>query len=205
MLLAFAASAQAQVNIKQSTATQHIVFFMVDSTDHITGKTGLTPTVTLSKNAAAFGAAAGAVTEISSGWYKLAANATDSGTLGPLLLRATATGADATDSFIGNVIAVDPIVAAMGLAIQKNVIYSNFAFKLVDSGDNKTPETGLTPTVQIMKDGATFAAATNAAVEDTVGWYHIEFTAAEMNADIIVIKITATGANTVEYVLRTNQ
>ena len=67
---------------------------MVDSTDHISGKTGLTTTVTISKNGAAFGAPAGAVTEIGSGWYKIAANATDSNTIGSLLVHATATGAD---------------------------------------------------------------------------------------------------------------
>ena len=37
---------------------------MVDSTDHVTGETGLTPTVTLSKNGGGYAAAAGAVSEI---------------------------------------------------------------------------------------------------------------------------------------------
>jgi hypothetical protein len=83
--------------IKQSTTTYPLCFLMVDSTDHVTGKTGLTPTVTLSKAGAAFGAAAGAVTEIGSGWYKVAGNATDSNTLGPLLLHATGTAADPSD------------------------------------------------------------------------------------------------------------
>ena len=82
---------------KQSTTTYPINFLMVDSTDHITAKTGLTVTVTLSKNGAAFGAAAGAVTEISNGWYSLAGNATDRNTLGELLVHASATGADPTD------------------------------------------------------------------------------------------------------------
>lgn len=82
---------------QQSTTSYPIVFLMVDSTDHITGKTGLTPTVTLSKNGAAFGAAAGAVSEIGSGWYALAGNATDRSTLGPLAFHATGTGADPAD------------------------------------------------------------------------------------------------------------
>ncbi len=83
--------------IKQSTTAYPLVFLMVDSADHITGKTGLTVTVTLSKAGAAFGAAAGAVSEISAGWYKVAGNATDTGTLGPLALHATSSGADPTD------------------------------------------------------------------------------------------------------------
>lgn len=86
--------------IKKDTATYPIVFFMADSTDHVTGKTGLSPTVTLSKNGAAFGAAAGAVTEIGNGFYKVAGNATDSNTLGSLILHAEATGADDTDMIL---------------------------------------------------------------------------------------------------------
>jgi len=73
------------------------MILMVDSADHITGKTGLTLTVTLSKDGAAFAAIGGSVTEISSGWYKLALNTTDTGTLGDLAIHATATGADPTD------------------------------------------------------------------------------------------------------------
>jgi hypothetical protein len=82
------------MQIKQSTASLALVFFMVDSTDHVTGKTGLTPTVTLSKNGGAFAAAAGSFTEIGNGFYKIAPNATDSNTVGVLALTATATGAD---------------------------------------------------------------------------------------------------------------
>lgn len=70
---------------------------MVDATDHITGKTGLTPVVTLSKNGGAFAAAAGAVSEISGGWYSLAGNATDRETLGELLIHAVVATADPFD------------------------------------------------------------------------------------------------------------
>lgn len=80
---------------------------MVDSSDHITGKTGLTPTVTLSKNLAAFASPAGAVTEVANGWYKVAANATDTNTLGSLILHATGSGADPCDVF-NEVVAFDP-------------------------------------------------------------------------------------------------
>jgi hypothetical protein len=94
-------------NVKQSSAVFPLLFLMLDSTDHISPKTGLTPTVTLSKNGATFAAPSGAVTEIANGWYKVAANATDSNTLGPLILHATATGADPTDAFF-EVVAYDP-------------------------------------------------------------------------------------------------
>lgn len=81
----------------QSSTQDPLVFFMTDSADHLTGKTGLTVTVTLSKNGGSFASAAGAVAEIGSGWYRVAGNATDTNTLGHLLLHATATGADVTD------------------------------------------------------------------------------------------------------------
>lgn len=75
--------------------TSPIDFFMADSADPTgdTPKTGLTPTVTLSKNGGAFGAAAGTVAEISNGWYRLTPTSGDTGTLGDLAMMASATGA----------------------------------------------------------------------------------------------------------------
>lgn len=75
--------------------TSPIDFFMADNTDSTgeTPKTGLTPTVTLSKNGGAFGAAAGTVAEISGGWYRLTPTSGDTGTLGDLAIMATAAGA----------------------------------------------------------------------------------------------------------------
>jgi hypothetical protein len=106
------------MQVKQSSAVAHFLFLMVDSIDHVTGKTGLTPTVTISKNAAAFASPAGAVTEVSGGWYKLAANATDSNTLGVLALHATGTGADPTDMILANIVAYDP--QAAGVTVTTN-------------------------------------------------------------------------------------
>lgn len=83
--------------IKQSTSSRVIPFFMVSSTDHIAGKTGLTPSVTISKNGGAFAAPAGAIAEVGNGWYRIAGNATDSNTVGSLLVHATGTGADPYD------------------------------------------------------------------------------------------------------------
>ena len=70
--------------ILTQSATYTRNFLMVDSTDHITGKTGLTVTVTLSKAGGSFGAAGDTVTEISSGWYKIALTTTDTNTVGDL-------------------------------------------------------------------------------------------------------------------------
>src|SRR5215831_1648588 len=108
ILLGLPMEAHAQVVIQNGTAGTPIVFLMVDSTDHITGKTGLTPTVTISKNGGAFAAPAGAVTELSGGWYRVAGNATDTNTNGMLALHATATAADPTDLYAAIVVAYNP-------------------------------------------------------------------------------------------------
>ena len=71
---------------------------MVLSSDNITPATGLSPTVTLSKNGAAFAPAAGAVSEVGSGWYQTAGNSQDTSTIGPLLLHAVAATANPTDT-----------------------------------------------------------------------------------------------------------
>lgn len=120
------------LQVKQSSAVAHFMFLMVDSSDHVTGKTGLTPTVTISKNAAAFASPSGAVTEVSSGWYKLAANATDSNTLGVLALHATGTGADPTDMILANIVAYDPQdTVRLGLTAMPNVASGNAGALLV--------------------------------------------------------------------------
>ncbi len=79
--------------IKQS-ATANVMVFMADSTDHITGKTGLTLAVTISKDGAAFASITPTVTERGNGWYNVALATGDTGTTGDLVVRATATGAD---------------------------------------------------------------------------------------------------------------
>lgn len=107
---------------KQSDTTYPLFFLMVDSTDHVTGKTGLTPTVTLSKNGGAFASASGSVSEVGNGLYKVAGNATDSNTVGELWLHATATGADPTDTSY-TVVAYDPFDSVrLGLTALPNVV-----------------------------------------------------------------------------------
>jgi hypothetical protein len=87
---------------KQNTTTYPIVFLLVDSNDHVTGKTGLgaSPVVTLSKNGNGFGAALGVISEIEDGWYALTGDATDRDTLGSLAIHIEATGADPCDLLV---------------------------------------------------------------------------------------------------------
>ena len=82
--------------LKQSTA-RNLMVFMADSSDHITGKTGLTLTITASKDGAAFASISPTVTDRGSGWYNLALTTSHTDTLGDLAIHITGTGADATD------------------------------------------------------------------------------------------------------------
>lgn len=82
--------------LKQSTAF-NLPVLMVDSADHTTGKTGLTLTITASKDCAAFASISPTVTELSNGWYKLALTTSHTDTVGALAIHVTATGADPSD------------------------------------------------------------------------------------------------------------
>lgn len=73
-------------------------FLMIDSSNHLSGKTGLTPTVTICKSAGSFQTPSGAISEIGKGWYKIAPNSNDADTGGRLLVHAEATGADHSDT-----------------------------------------------------------------------------------------------------------
>lgn len=86
----------ANAALKQSTA-RNVMVFMASNVDHFTASTGLTLTTTLSKDGGAFASMGGTSTEVSSGWYKLALNTTDTATLGDLAIHVTATGADTVD------------------------------------------------------------------------------------------------------------
>lgn len=93
--------------IKQNDTSKPLAFLLVSSSDHISGLTGASPVVTISKNGASFVAPTGTVSEIGNGWYKLVPGAADVGTLGPLLLHATASGADPVDLEF-RIVAFDP-------------------------------------------------------------------------------------------------
>jgi hypothetical protein len=86
--------------LKQSTAYTRM-FLLVQSSDHITGLTGATPVVKLSKAGGAGAAAGGTITEVDAtnmpGWYKIALTTTDTNTLGELAYHCTAASADPTD------------------------------------------------------------------------------------------------------------
>ncbi len=90
--------------LKQSTA-KNVMVFMTDATDPLAGLAGLTLTVTLSKNGAAFAAmSGGAATDRGNGWYSVPLDTTDTNTLGELAAHVTATGANTLDFVVGEVV-----------------------------------------------------------------------------------------------------
>jgi hypothetical protein len=83
----------------------------------------------------------------------------------------------------------------VGLLIQ-NGTTPTILFLMVDATDGETAELGLSPTVEISKNGGAFAATTNSAVEISDGWYAVTLTADETDTDgVLAIRATAAGAD----------
>lgn len=82
--------------LKKSSA-HNLMVFMVDSADDISGKTGLTLTITASKDGAAFSSISPTVTERGDGWYNVALTSSHTDTAGDLALHITGAAANAYD------------------------------------------------------------------------------------------------------------
>lgn len=80
---------------------------MVNSTDNVTGKEGLTLTITASKDGGVFNVITPTVTERGNGWYNLALTISHTDNLGDYALHITGVGADPSD-VISEIIAYDP-------------------------------------------------------------------------------------------------
>ena len=210
------------IKLKQSTASQEIPLgYFLDSSDGDTEETGLTiantdiklwkmgATTLANKNS-------GGATHISNGVYYCTLDATDTNTLGALIIFVHVSGALAIrvecevlpanvyDSWIAgsDYLQIDAVQwggAAVGSMpaplLPKNTALSKFSFTMYDSADHVTPKTGLTVTAEISKDGGAFAAVTDTVTAIANGVYEVDLTAGEMNADVVVLKFTASGAD----------
>ena len=162
--------------------------FMVDSTDHVTGKTGLTLTITAGKAGGAFGAITPTVTERGNGWYTLSLTASHTDTLGDLALHITGTGADPTDL----------TCQIVSRHRSKNLAFPAFEFVMTDAVTH-APLTGLTDanfTKQYSIDGAPFSNLTGTITEVGAGAYQIDLTAGQNNGNNIMLRFAAPGADT---------
>lgn len=147
--------------IQQSTTTWELLFLMVQSSDHITGLTGASPTVTIRKSGGAFASPSGAVTEIANGWYKVAGNATDTNTLGPLLLHATAASGDPTDTSF-EVVAFNPQDAVhLGLtALPNTAVTTNGSLLTSGTGTDQISVSAGKVLLQATQSGVTIPTVT---------------------------------------------
>ena len=110
--------------------------------------------------------------------------------------RASQTSVDTIDDFLDTEIAaIKAKTDNLPSAVQKNTALNNFEFLMVSSTDHVTPATGLTITSQRSIDGGAFGNTTNSASEVANGIYKINLSAADLNGDVITLKMTATGAD----------
>jgi hypothetical protein len=159
------------------------MFLLVSSTDHIAGVTGLTPTVKLSKAGGTGASPSGAITEVDStnfpGLYKVAGNATDTNTLGSLILHATGTGADPVDVEF-EVVAYDPQSASLGIALP-----TNFSSLSID-GSGRTDVAKIAGMSQTARDlGASVLLSSG------TGTGQLDFTGGVVKSNLVQILATA--------------
>lgn len=200
--------------LKQSTNYTR-QFLMISSSDHISPATGKTPTVELGKagNAGVAASGSGSIAEVDAanlpGIYKITLNATDTNTIGDLVVYCTAANCDQT-SFVDQVqtqIFTDLSLNAFGQvaiasSIKQNQICNGFQFIMTNSTTH-APQTGLTVTAQRSLAGAGFAPCANPVAEMSNGVYVINLAAADTNANCIMYRFTAVGADDLDILIMT--
>lgn len=87
--------------------------------------------------------------------------------------------------------------------IRKNTALAAFTFLMTDS-TNHAPATGLTVTGTRSLDGASFGSCANSVTEIANGWYKIDLAAGDLNADVVALRFTATGADDLPITIVTN-
>jgi hypothetical protein len=130
-------------SLRQSTA-YNLAVFMTDASDHIAGKTGLTLTITASKDGAAFASITPTVTERGTGWYNLSLTTSHTDTLGDLALHVTSAGADPTDLACQ----VQPFLATVATNLDATV-----SSRLADA-DYTAPPSAASIKTEIEQDGS---------------------------------------------------
>jgi hypothetical protein len=156
---------------------------MVDSTDHVTGKTGLTLTITASKAGAAFASISPTVTERGSGWYSLALTTAHLDTLGDFALHVTGTAADPADLLL-EVVAYNPEdAAALGLSRIDAAVSTRSTLTQAQIVSDSTPFLGAS--VAAIKSKTDNLPASPAAVGSLMGLADDAITAAKIAAGAI--------------------
>ena len=125
----------------------------------------------------------------------------DSGTMSSIATASALTTVsgkiDTIDTVVdANAGKLDTLVADSPGRPAKGVALAGFPFLLVASSDHVTGKTGATVTATRSLDGAAFAACANTATEVGSGIYKIDLASSDLDADTVVLKFTATDADT---------
>lgn len=162
--------------------------------------------------AATFPGTVASTTNITAGTITTATNLTNAPTAGDFTATmktsiGTAVAASAVASVSGNVGgnvvgSVGSVTAAVTLGtvnssasnIKKNVQLTAFPFIMTDSTTHG-PATGLTVSATRSLDGNAFASCANSVTEVANGWYKITLAAADLNANTVALRFTATSAD----------
>lgn len=133
--------------IQQSNTTLPLRFTLVLSSDHITGATGKTVTVTLAKNdGLGFVTPSGSVSEVGNGVYQVNANASDASTLGPISLHASAAACDPVDedflcvNYNPSVTVSQPTLSSSTKTVADLLTGAMLDINVIQSGETPAPE-----------------------------------------------------------------
>ena len=192
--LFLSSKAEAQIQLATGTVTTPIPFVGIDSSDHVSEKTGVTISCGRIKNGTA-GACAGSVTEIANGDYKYTLGAGDVDTAGVVTFRFSGTGMDVARAMIqvGGV----PIAGGAVSVASGGITSASFAAGAITSAAMGARGTAQTVTSVSLKLAASEAWGTNA-LANKYGLYIV--TASGGNAGVytcITANTSAAGANVV--------
>lgn len=159
------------------------------SSDHISDATGKTLAITISKNGGAFGNPSGGATnatEIANGWYYYDASTTDTGTVGPLIVRGTSASCDDCG------VAYDVVAATNGgwTALPATACTTNASLLTSGTGTAQITAASGQVTVATNNDKTGYTAST---VSDKTGY---ALTAGERNSTADALLDRAAGIET---------
>ena len=89
-------------------------------------------------------------------------------------------------------------------SVPKGVAFSNFSFVMFSSQDHVTPSTGLSVEGKVSKDGGAFVDLTGSVSAIAYGYYKVDITNTEMNADVVSLRFTAAGADAALFTIKTD-
>lgn len=145
----------ATLAIVRGSGVDPLPFRLVSASDHASPITGASPSVVLSKNAQTFAAPAGQILEIGHGSYYVSPSTGDTDTLGPMILVASAGGADTYRALINVIPEAGIAPIPVGISTYPLVVFLG------------TP--GLSPSVQLSKAGAAFGSAIGVPIREVGG------------------------------------